>query len=106
MEYTEGASVNPDSLQKMASDDHQNLIETVLAWANEQLRIQGQIAFTVFTVDEQGREVTSTADPACFAGDSGRERLARKMREQFRKDGIVRYAFVAECWVTRLAPPV
>jgi hypothetical protein len=72
---------------------------------NEQLRIQGRIAFTVFTIDEEGRQVTAAADPACFAGDSRRERLARKMREQFRKDGIVRYAFVAECWVTRLAPP-
>jgi hypothetical protein len=54
---------------------------------------------------EQQREATAAADPACFAGDSGRERLARKMREQFRKAGIVRYAIIAECWVTRAAMP-
>lgn len=83
---------------------HQQLIEKALAWATEQLDSVGRIAFTVFTIDEQGHEATAAADPACFAGDS--KRLARKMREQFRKSGVVRYAFVAEFWVTRLAPPV
>jgi hypothetical protein len=80
---------------------HQKLVEKVLAWAKEQLAQRGRIEFTVFTIDEQEREATAAADPACFTGDSGRERLARNMRKQFRKAGIVRYAIIAECWVTR-----
>jgi hypothetical protein len=84
---------------------HQKLVENVLAWAKEQLAHRGRIEFTVFTIDEQQREVTAAADPACFASDPSRKRLARNMREQFRKAGIVRYAIVAECWVTRQAMP-
>jgi hypothetical protein len=84
---------------------HQKLVEKVLAWAKEQLAHRGRIEFTVFTIDEQQREATAAADPACFAGDSGRERLARNMRKQFRQAGIVRYAIIAECWVTRPAMP-
>jgi hypothetical protein len=85
---------------------HQKLVEKVLAWAKEQLALRGRIEFTVFTIDEQQREATAAADPACFAGDRSRERLARNMREQFHKAGIVRYAIIAECWVTRPAMPV
>jgi hypothetical protein len=89
----------------MSDADHQKLVEKVLAWAKEQLAREGRIEFTVFTVDEQQREATAAADPACFAGNSGRDRLARDMRKQFRKAGIVRYAIIAECWVTRPAVP-
>src|ERR1700678_2542130 len=84
---------------------HQKLVEKVLAWAKERLPQQGRVEFTVFPIDEQQREATAAADPACFAGDPSRERLARNMRQQFRKAGIVRYAIIAECWVTRQAPP-
>jgi hypothetical protein len=89
----------------MSDADHQKLAEKVLAWAKEQLALRGRIEFTVFTIDEQQREATAAADPACFAGDGGRERLARNMRKQFRKAGIVRYAIVAECWLTRPGTP-
>ena len=57
-----------------------------------------------FNIDVQQREAKAAAESACFAGDSSRERLARKMRKQFRKACIVRYAIIAECWVTR--PPM
>jgi hypothetical protein len=89
----------------MSDADHQKLVEKVLAWAKGQLAHQGRIEFTVFTIDEQQREETAAADPACFAGDGGRERLAHNMRKQFRKAGIVRYAIIAECWLTRPAMP-
>jgi hypothetical protein len=90
----------------MPNGDHDKLIDQALAWATEQLRTGGHIPFMVFTIEEQGRKGAFAADPACFAGgDSGREDLAQRMRKQFRKADIVRYAIAAECWVTRLAPP-
>jgi hypothetical protein len=89
----------------MSDAAHQKLVEKILAWAKEQLASRGRIEFTVFTIDGQQRESTAAADPACFAGDRSRERLARNMREQFRKAGIVRYAIIAECWLTRQAMP-
>jgi hypothetical protein len=85
----------------MPNGDHDKLIEPALAWATEQLRTGGHIPFMVFTIDKHGREGAFAADPACFAGgDSGREDLAQRMRKQFRKADIVRYAIAAECWVT------
>jgi hypothetical protein len=89
----------------MPNGDHHKLIEQVLAWAAAQLRAGGHIRFTVFTIDEQGREGTFAADPSCFAGDSSRVDLAQRMRKRFRKADIVRYAIAAECWLTRPATP-
>lgn len=85
----------------MSIESHQVFIDQVLNWVRECLARRGRLEFTVFTIDEQGRQASSAADPACFAAGGGRDRLARKMRAQFRKAGIVRYAIVAECWLTR-----
>ncbi|MBS0641745.1 MAG: hypothetical protein JSS43_17925 [Proteobacteria bacterium] len=87
----------------MPVKDHQLLIEDVLTWARECLVNRGRLEFMVFTIDEQGKQVREPANPACFAADGSRERLAGKMRADFRKAGIVRYAIAAECWVTRPA---
>lgn len=89
----------------MPIESHQILLEEVLTWARECLVDSGRLEFTIFTIDEQGRRAMAAADPACFAVDGGRERLAREMRMRFRTAGIVSYAIAAECWLTRPMAP-
>jgi hypothetical protein len=89
----------------MRNSEHQPLIDRVMAWAEAQLEKHGRVEFTVFTLDERGRERTTTADPKCFASDGKRDRLALRMRKQFKKVGIIRYAIVAESWLTHVRLP-
>jgi hypothetical protein len=88
----------------MADDDHQKIIEAVLKLAREQLRENGALDFTVLTLDEQGREGRIDIDPEFFRSDATKDRLKRDLRRDFRRQGIVSYALVAECWMGQVKP--
>jgi hypothetical protein len=88
----------------MADDDHQKIIEHVLGLVREQLRKDGALDFTVLTLDEQGREGRIDVDPGFFRSDATKDRLTRELRRDFRRQGIVRYALVAEGWMGQVKP--
>jgi hypothetical protein len=88
----------------MADDDHQKIIETVLELVREQLRENGALDFSVLTLDEQGREGRIAIDPEFFRSDATKDRLKRDLRRDFGRQGIVRYALVAECWMGQVKP--
>ena len=88
----------------MADEVHQKISETVLELVREQLRENGALDFTVLTLDEQGREGRIDIDPEFFRSDATKDRLKRDLRRDFRKNGIIRYALIAECWMGHVKP--
>jgi hypothetical protein len=88
----------------MAGDDHQQLIDEVIGLAREQLKQNGMLDFTVLTVDEQGLTARMDIDTEFFRSEANKDRLKRKLRQDFREKGIVRYALVAECWMGTVMP--
>ena len=72
----------------MAGDDHQQLIDEVIGLAREQLKQNGMLDFTVLTVDEQGLTARMDIDTEFFRSEANKDRLKRKLRQDFREKGI------------------
>jgi hypothetical protein len=88
----------------MSNSDHQKIIERVLELVCQQLKESGMLQFTALTIDEQGNERRIDVDPEFFRSEANKDRLKDKMRRDFRRRGIVRYALVAECWMGQQKP--
>ncbi|MFL5287067.1 MAG: hypothetical protein ACJ8AW_40385 [Rhodopila sp.] len=86
----------------MTECEHQTLIDEVLEMARRQLKQTGMLVFTVLTVNEAGEKACEEIDPAFFQNDKNKNGLARKLRRDFRRKGIVRYILVTEGWHTHM----
>lgn len=84
------------------NEDHKKLIDHVLAIAQARLRTCEDLTANVYTIDETGKQDSHSIDPARFMNDSTKTILTKEIRKSFKKAGIVRYAFVFECWLTRM----
>jgi hypothetical protein len=88
----------------MKNDDHEPLIEEVIGFVREKLKTSHTLDFTVVAIDERGHKHLLNADPRSLNSDEAKNELADALREEFRQKGIIRYAFISECWVSRVAP--
>jgi hypothetical protein len=57
--------------------------------------------FTIVAIDEHGRKHLLDADPRSLSSDESKTELADRLRDEFRRKDIIRYAFI---WVSRIAP--
>jgi hypothetical protein len=83
----------------MAEDDHQQIIHEVIELAREQRKQNGMLDFTVLTINEQGHTTRIDIATEFFRSEANKDRLKRKLRQEFGEKGIVHYALVAECWM-------
>jgi hypothetical protein len=88
----------------MIDVEHQKIIDEVIGLARQQLKQDGMLDFTVLTIDEQGLPARMDIDTEFFRSEANKDRLKRKLRQDFREKGIVRYALVAECWMGTMKP--
>jgi hypothetical protein len=88
----------------MTASDHEALIGDVLEMVRSQLKQNGRLEFTLLTVNEAGQKTREEIDPAFFQSGRNKSGLARKLRRDFRRKGIVRYILVTECWVAQMQP--
>jgi hypothetical protein len=88
----------------MKIDQQESLIEEVIGFAREKLKSTHQLDFTVFAIDEGGRKHLLNVAPGSFSSGDAKNELADALRDEFHDKGIIRYAFIAECWVSRVAP--
>jgi hypothetical protein len=88
----------------MKIDDQESLIEEVISFAGGKLKTSHALEFTVVAIDEHGRKHLLDADPRSLSGDECKTELADRLRDEFRQKDIIRYAFISECWVSRIAP--
>src|ERR1700722_17245521 len=88
----------------MKIDQQESLIEEVIGFAREKLKSTPQLDFTVFATDEGGRKHLLNVAPGSFSSGDAKNELADALRDEFHDKGIIRYAFIAECWVSRVAP--
>jgi hypothetical protein len=88
----------------MNIDDQETLIEEVIGFAREKLKSSHTLDFAIVAIDERGHKHLINADPQSFTGDKAKNELAEALRDEFRQKDIIRYAFISECWVSRIAP--
>jgi hypothetical protein len=88
----------------MADDDHQQIIDEVIGLSRKQLKQNGMLDFTVLTIDEQSLTARMDIDTEFFRSEANKDRLKRKLRQDFCEKGVVRYALVAECWMGTMKP--
>jgi hypothetical protein len=93
------------SEKHMKVEDQETFIEEVIGFATEKLKTRRVLDVTVFAVDVHGHKHLLNLDPQSLASGEAKNELADDLREQFRSMDIVRYAFIAESWLTRAAPP-
>jgi len=92
------------SASRIIDVEHQKIIDEVIGLARQQLKQDGMLDFTVLTIDEQGLPARMDIDTEFFRSEANKDRLRRKLRQDFREKGIVRYALVAECWMGTMKP--
>src|ERR1700726_1791328 len=90
----------------MSRDEHDQLVHEVFVLVRKQMTMDGQLDFTVFTINEQGQKARLAVDPACFQNDGRKNELREKLLAEFRSKGVVRYAVAAECWLARTKPKI
>ena len=86
------------------NDDHQKWAENVIGIVRGEIQDAGSVAFSVFTIDEDGKRGRLSVDPILFQNGAAKERLRRKLRTALREARVVRYATVGECWVWKQPP--
>lgn len=84
--------------------DHQKWAEGLIGIVGGEIQDAGSVAFSVFTIDEDGKRGRLSVDPILFQNGAAKERLRRKLRTALREARVVRYATVGECWVWKQPP--
>ena len=79
------------------------MIEEVISFVREKLKTSHMLDFTIVAIDERGHKHLLDANPQSLSSDEANE-LADALRDELRQKDIIRYAFISECWVSRIAP--
>jgi hypothetical protein len=88
----------------MKIGDQESLIEEVISFLREKLKTSHTLDFTVVVIDERGHKHLLDANPESLTSGKNKNELADRLRDEFRQKDIIRYAFISECWVSRIAP--
>jgi hypothetical protein len=80
------------------------LIEEVISFVREKLKTSHTLDFTVVAIDERDHKHLLDANPQSLSSDEAKNELADRLCDEFRQKDIIRYAFISECWVSRIAP--
>jgi hypothetical protein len=88
----------------MKIGDQESLIEEVISFVREKLKTSHMLDFTIVAIDERGHKHLLDANPQSLSSDEAKNELADALRDELRQKDIVRYAFISECWVSRIAP--
>jgi hypothetical protein len=82
--------------------DQESLIEEVIGFVREKLKTSPR-SISLSSPSTNAAHLLD-ANPESLTSGKTKNELADRLRDEFRQKDIIRYAFISECWVSRIAP--